>query len=110
MRISDWSSDVCSSDLPSVGTLSTASTVSFWFGVPRRFTPSGVAFDVDRNALSSTARDDDRDRCIAFNRSYNQILSAHDHSVLEDMLSTPTQPVPGEIGRAPCRDRVCTYV
>src|SRR3546814_14546940 len=59
MRISDWSSDVCSSD------------------------------------LSSTARDDDRDRWIAFNRSYNQILSAHEHSVLEDMFSTPTQPVLG---------------
>src|SRR3546814_1989344 len=59
MRISDWSSDVCSSD------------------------------------LSSTARDDDRDRWIAFNRSYNQILSAHEHSVLEDMFSTPTQHVLG---------------
>ncbi|MDZ4115727.1 MAG: hypothetical protein U1C54_06940 [Xanthomonadaceae bacterium] len=81
--------------LPSVGTLSTASSVTFWFGVPRRFIPSGVAFDVDRNALSSTARDDDRARWIAFNRSYNQVLSAHEHSVLEDMFSTPTQPVLG---------------
>jgi len=81
--------------LPSVGTLSTASSVSFWFGVPRRFIPSGVAFDVDRNALSSAAKDDDRARWIAFNRSYNQILSAHEHSVLEDMFSTPTQPVLG---------------
>jgi len=81
--------------LPSVGTLSTASTVRFWFGVPRRFIPSGVAFDVDRNALSSAAKDDDRARWIAFNRSYNQILSAHEHSVLEDMFSTPTQPVLG---------------
>ncbi|MDP2184081.1 MAG: hypothetical protein Q8J93_01220 [Xanthomonadales bacterium] len=81
--------------LPSVGTLSTASSVTFWFGVPRRFIPSGVAFDVDRNALSSAARDDDRTRWIAFNRSYNQILSAHEHSVLEDMFSTPEQPVLG---------------
>jgi len=81
--------------LPSVGTLSTASSVSFWFGVPRRFIPSGVAFDVDRNALSSAAKDDDRARWIAFNRSYNQILSAHEHSVLEDMFSTPTRPVLG---------------
>jgi len=81
--------------LPSVGTLSTASSVSFWFGVPRRFIPSGVAFDVDRNALSSAAKDDDRARWIAFNRSYNQILSSHEHSVLEEMFSTPTQPVLG---------------
>src|SRR3546814_12696814 len=83
------------SRLPSVVHMITASTLSFWCGVARRFTPSGVAFDVYRNALSSTARNDDRDRWIAFNRSYNQILSAHEHSVLEDMFSTPTQPVLG---------------
>src|SRR3546814_5705900 len=90
MRISDWSSDVCSSDLPAAQRLhfsvtTTARAKNPRFGTPLKFHP-GVGFEsqlpVER--LSQPP--------LAF--AQRQLR----HLVLD------------EIGRASCRERVCQYV
>src|SRR3546814_2867231 len=63
MRISDWSSDVCSSDLPGITPLSTriaraAADDDFWRGIGaglRRFHDAGV-YHADLNARSEERR------------------------------------------------------
>src|SRR3546814_1861524 len=88
MRISDWSSDVCSSDLEKPGT-------AFWH----------IEFDRVKPG-SSTARSQALRRALSL---------AIDRDALNEIVgfSGPAagSPIPpGEIGRAACRARVCQYV
>src|SRR3546814_8257086 len=83
MRISDWSSDVCSSDLPDTKRENIADEL---FGLP-------VA-DPYR-WLETDVRDSDRVR--AWVEAENAVTDAY----------LDTLP---EIGRASCRERVCLYV
>src|SRR3546814_2329557 len=99
MRISDWSSDVCSSDLAWV----TASTIAFLFGEHPQH--EGLfAVTTVRNKISSEKRAlvyeiEDRDGypCVVF-RAQRSKISA------EELVQA------SEIGRASCRERVCQYV
>src|SRR3546814_16635243 len=91
MRISDWSSDVCSSDLPSDSALSPASLVK------NAFIPGIVMV-----------------RYISPNEKGRSGLAAiHDAMPTKAVRADSVQnasPFSGEIGRASCRERVCTYV
>src|SRR3546814_7377355 len=81
MRISDWSSDVCSSDLDGCGCANTGTG----------------------NCRKKHTRQHDRQREPTPHRPYqtaNQLY--HDH----DNIAAHHQ----EIGRASCRERVCQYV
>src|SRR3546814_12187567 len=95
MRISDWSSDVCSSDLA-------ARTEMGWVAGPQTWTLGG-------EAPSSAGGD---------------IHAAHDHAAMMQAMPTPAQSASSvglndivakampeqQIGRASCRERVCQYV
>src|SRR3546814_14209872 len=102
MRISDWSSDVCSSDL---------SQVQRW---PIRNSPLGALLDPDRDL-----------------GKYGKVVPSGDPRILMVEARDPKRPEYGvitlifqrkasapaglemygwEIGRASCRERVCQYV
>src|SRR3546814_12060405 len=122
MRISDWSSDVCSSDLPgldaddSVGGLGLGEAVidvgaqgmqrHAAFAIPLRTRDLGAveaAGDVDLDAQRAQAH---RVADDALHRA-----AAHDAALelLRDRLGDQLPVELGPIGRASCRERVCPY-
>src|SRR3546814_11115425 len=97
MRISDWSSDVCSSDLPPSGTGRHKPPAGL-ARYDRRLQGEPMADTADITALLDAARDGDRgalDRVLA--TLYQEL-----HSMARRQLA--------EIGRASCRERVCQSV
>src|SRR3546814_17132950 len=80
MRISDWSSDVCSSDLSSAAT-------------------RVASFDTTRNSTSVRL-------CLGL--SHQSLLASS--TVLTSGSRTLSLNGPVQIGRASCRERVCQYV
>src|SRR3546814_15866241 len=99
MRISDWSSDVCSSDLflnhpyriPIIGwdheieQLSTEAAIRFY---DKWYAPN--------NAVLIVVGDVDPQRVRALAAQYYGVI--------------PTQDIPEQIGRASCRESGCPYV
>src|SRR3546814_3309424 len=86
MRISDWSSDVCSSDLVAAGTSIMRAAMEIGTEIPK---------------LCAT------DMLDAFGSCRICLVE------IEGRAGTPascTTPVAEEIGRASCRERVCKYV
>src|SRR3546814_11074696 len=108
MRISDWSSDVCSSDL-----LPSAASANRWVFYDRNGAPRSLAevrqrfaekLGDDSGALAS-AREADAPDIPA-----DQQVQPADYVRIETArLENRTYPTI-EIGRAPCRERVCQYV
>src|SRR3546814_1941369 len=82
MRISDWSSDVCSSDLPAVQVVAKEAAVG------------------DRHLARPIGQRDAVDIAIGPRRPPFVIARKFLVVVVDD----------GEIGRASCRERVCQYV
>src|SRR3546814_18970095 len=84
MRISDWSSDVCSSDLPAM-----RAYTDF-----RASGPAQMGTDAFRRTQEALAT-----------------LAEKDLSLARELAGECAAAVPlGEIGRASCRERVCQYV
>src|SRR3546814_12086334 len=83
MRISDWSSDVCSSDLPAASPRMPAPVSS----APRARARAELAAHVGHTSALDVVVDD---------------------VVVNDERGV--QPLEREIGRAACRERVCPYV
>src|SRR3546814_11375090 len=95
MRISDWSSDVCSSDLNCPGARS-------WTGASTR-----ADFSRSEQAEARTSV-----RRMATQRPWNTILPTI--NLLQQPAANachcgPATPMPIEIGRASCRERVCHF-
>src|SRR3546814_5494764 len=91
MRISDWSSDVCSSDL--------VATVMSNLGLERSLKGEGI--DLVRTKVG--------DRYVLEQMragGYNVGGEQSGHMILSDHATTGD----GKIGRASCRERVCQYV
>src|SRR3546814_20882103 len=82
MRISDWSSDVCSSDLHA-----------------RRTVPADSACQPCGNAESARATSDRGDP--------DDELAIRSDPAIQKILPNGASE---QIGRAPCRERVCQYV
>src|SRR3546814_15030726 len=110
MRISDWSSDVCSSDLPWAPAEQTLNSISM---------EVELGFDV-QTALRETQRCLNcdvqtvflRDRCIECDACVDicpmdciSFTGNADEPILRQQLVAPAQ-----IGRASCRGSVCAYV
>src|SRR3546814_12866853 len=104
MRISDWSSDVCSSDLDATSDPVIAITV------PPRSIPGGIFSPEHREiGLKKTIM-------IAIDRAHQPRPASSDHQIafagslkhiafgIDDLRLDPEP-----IGRASCRDRVCQY-
>src|SRR3546814_11295607 len=121
MRISDWSSDVCSSDLNSLllaGGVHLALVIALSLSIstppPRPQTGMRVTFvelgDVppngDPNGDSAPPRPSEAEAIEA----KEEPITPTDNPVVEE--AEPVSEVPSEtqIGRASCRERVCPYV
>src|SRR3546814_8408039 len=85
MRISDWSSDGCSSDLP------------------RRSSPVRTAWQSTASASSDVSSS-----IIAASRSSTNMIPKGAAQVYEQPIAI--LPIVEEIGRSSCRERVCQYV
>src|SRR3546814_5938419 len=107
MRISDWSSDVCSSELLELGRMLERSPVVD-HDHPRPCTAKRRAQLLERDRLARPRLADDRDIVIAggvFERAPEEGLAAATDQHQMRHLSAQIQ-----IGRASCRERVCQYV
>src|SRR3546814_17572260 len=93
MRISDWSSDVCSSDL--IGALDRV---------------AALAGGEDPFAVIETAVTDDRWSDTWRESGRRAVDAWSGEGVLERPMALPWIEGSGEIGRAACRERVCQYV
>src|SRR3546814_19518181 len=97
MRISDWSSDVCSSDLPTI-------EVS---GAEKR------AFEDDRLVRAARALGEIgawREQSAFLRALAQQASSPADHVLAGQLAKQNGRHDLGEIGRASGRERVCQYV
>src|SRR3546814_21016835 len=108
MRISDWSSDVCSSDLE-------RREVRAGTGFRKALAPPVVDVgDTREKALllriGPECRDDRADHIDVERRAFGGMRERH--LLLEDIAlrGRPALAAIVEIGRAPCRERVCQYV
>src|SRR3546814_14705297 len=94
MRISDWSSDVCSSDLTRLGGRDKAwlerAGKPLVLALARRLAPEVVA------------------TLVSANRNADLYLS-HGLRAIHDRIADIGPPGGIEIGRASCRERVCQY-
>src|SRR3546814_1956119 len=101
MRISDWSSDVCSSDLPLMkaqgfGAVVNVSSIGGLLGVG-----SCMAYSASKGALNTMT--------MAMARSLGPEIRVN--AVCPGFIASRWFSDPfGQIGRASCRDRVCQYV
>jgi hypothetical protein len=80
---------------PSETIFKTDLTVDSVFGLPRSVAAGGLAMDADRMATVSTALDGDQQKKINFMLQSGMMLSALEHSVPEQLFSTPENPVEG---------------
>src|SRR3546814_8474830 len=96
MRISDWSSDVCSSDLRSV--------------VIDPGSAEGRAWLRNRIGGADMLITRDGEELAAFGLDGDELLASHPRLILLEMPVYLPGHVPWEIGRASCRERVCQYV
>src|SRR3546814_15075202 len=107
MRISDWSSDVCSSDLDALGGIALR-FISAVGGIE----PDHLAFAAEifeRRVLPVDECDDD----VAFARGarlLDQRIVAVEDSGLDHRIARHFERIMFKIGRASCRERVCPYV
>src|SRR3546814_12017906 len=109
MRISDWSSDVCSSDLPAdavVADLGRFATTSQWYegrNDPFGRSPAILTYDKEAGKIV-----DVEPRVWIAGMSDEGGGGSWVAAAIKQ-LDNP-DPVEVEIGRASCRDRVCQYV
>lgn len=81
--------------LPSYGYFMTSLTPSYYFGRPVSVETSGVTMDVPYLRTMSTAKDNDREKWVQFNRSSGLRASFLENWIPEFMLSTEDQPLDG---------------
>src|SRR3546814_11025359 len=100
MRISDWSSDVCSSDLEIVGERE-VDVAQHFLAVKAAIDEVDFAARVEVGGLADEV-DEAADRSLA---EQHRCRAAHDLDAREIIGVRGDQ-----IGRASCRERVCQYV
>src|SRR3546814_17042374 len=102
MRISDWSSDVCSSDLPLLSLLVGLLVLrSAWLVVREsaHILLEGTPAQIDPQGL--------RQALLADIPALKDVHHIHAWSLTAER---PLITLPAQIGRASCRERVCQYV
>ena len=83
---------IVSRRLTSEAAFSTNMNVAFIFGVPKGISAGGLAMDVAYNLRSNKALDGNRNKDIQFTLAAGTISSALEHSVPEQLFSTPGAP------------------
>src|SRR3546814_12170865 len=104
MRISDWSSDVCSSDLGAFDRMYRAA--DGWVRIAAPDAPAKIAsaLEIPEEKLA------DKDGAIAAIGAAIIDLSREEATRRLNRAGVPSASVRKEIGSAPCRERVCQYV
>src|SRR3546814_16465021 len=105
MRISDWSSDVCSSDL------NIALAAPALPALPKQYRVTHVEHDGERVAISTVEIDTGKWAASDAGEAEEGYVPPIDPvvpPVLDAAVSTGS--FESEIGRASCRESVCTYV
>src|SRR3546814_15749272 len=108
MRISDWSSDVCSSDLDAGKIRPCAAVIRH----EQRIADEGYITDPVGQVGGGVAG---RVHCLDLQRPKRETLSIDEESVEVGAVGLQVIECADwaedlQIGRAPCRDRVCQYV
>src|SRR3546814_5661031 len=105
MRISDWSSDVCSSDLSSDPEDRRNIGVGLAPGYPHPATLTNINEDFNKNTAEKSGwKINDFSKPIILVIKKNVTTLTALHKWLKELNAE------GEIGRASCRERVCQYV
>lgn len=92
---SSTANDIVSYRLPSFGIYGSSLQTSYWFGVPRGVSFSGLVMDVDHLATMSASKDNSHDKMVGFIKSSGVLASAMEHLVPELMFSTEEAPAEG---------------
>src|SRR3546814_13877280 len=112
MRISDWSSDVCSSDLMILTGRPVAADEAHRIGLADRVVADGTALAAAVELAKQIAAFPqicmNSDRLSAYRQWDFDIEDALAHEAHAG--AAPLHEGPAELGRAPGRDRVCQYV
>lgn len=74
--------------LPSFGTISETLTVSYFFGIPRSVTLSGIGYDVDHLRFAVEAKDGQSAKRVKTASYLGAMASFYEHSLLESSFST----------------------
>src|SRR3546814_15865406 len=113
MRISEWSSDVCSSDLADAARPDTETTVPAQAPAADASATAPVAADAAAGASDQTADIGIAEVIVTARRKSEslqdvpQTVNAVSNETLQKLN---IQKFEDEIGRASCRERVCQYV
>src|SRR3546814_20594340 len=107
MRISDWSSDVCSSDLPilEIHMGETAENVAERYGISRA-DQDALAVEGHRRAAQAIAEGRFKKQIVPIESNVRGATVTFD----TDEHVRENASLEDKIGRASCRDRVCKYV
>src|SRR3546814_11698345 len=113
MRISDWSSDVCSSDLPARMSIKAASPFAAFNNASMRF-----QFVSPTTSHSPLRSGNTHSLSLGHQRQITRQKGVTIASVMIDCTTRMAQvtlgviprPPKAETGRASCRERVCQYV
>ncbi len=81
--------------LPSENIFSFELKVNSFFGTPLSVSPGSLAMDVDRAMILLKSLDGNKDKSIQFTRGSGINSSALEHSLPEQLFSTPTNPAQG---------------
>jgi len=87
--------NVVSYRLPSFGLYGSTLQTSYWFGLPRNVSFTGLVMDVDHLASQSTSKDNSRGKTVDFIKSSGVFASAMEHLIPELMFSTEEAPAEG---------------
>src|SRR3546814_2068857 len=99
MRISDWSSDVCSSDLHEAGSDGDCLVID---GQRVKVSANKAISETDWSGCDLVIEASGKMKTVAVLQQYLE------QGVKRVVVSAPVKEP--EIGRAPCRERVCQYV
>src|SRR3546814_15316163 len=120
MRISDWSSDVCSSDLVVLNLRSGQGRVNegvleYTIGDDDRFREGASIVEKSNGDLlllhrSEEFHSSDRGQTFSGPYPFSWPKNAHGHHSVLRLQSGRLLNMVAEIGRASCRERVCQYV
>ena len=80
---------------PSYGQFKTKVTPQYWYGIPRNVELGGLTMDVDLMMNYQVDESNDYDKFLAYNRAQGARMSAMEHLVPEQMLSTEDNPAHG---------------